>query len=283
MKTRRAHRMPLSSRARSANSPSEIWRAKNDDFGHSAASRGATASLSLPVVCWGQGGKWSVPRPIAEDSKVEPWNNLRSSLSVERRSVACSLRFFICMGAITKMGISQNRRAPRNLWLAILCCVVGCGLLIHADTVRSLGIGRSAFISIIEKEKLPLSLEGFGRYDDPATDDVMMARYRPTPNTTAVSLGMWGRHDNLRAVDVECYRPITRGLSKYERELCVTLMALVLKLTLPEWVERNAWLGKTMSAGHTRKDVILKRDGRQIRFFATSTALGVEVAALKQD
>ena len=152
-----------------------------------------------------------------------------------------------------------------------------------AERVRSLGIGRKAFTSIIKREKLPLSLEGFGRYDNPATDDVMMARYRPTPSTTAVSLGMWGWHDNLRAVDVECHKPITRGLSEYERELCVTLMALVLKLTLPEWAERNAWLGDTMAAGHTRKDVILKRDGRQIRFFAMSSALGLEVAALKQD
>ena len=83
---------------------------------------------------------------------------------------------------------------------------------------------------------------------------------------------------------VECYTPIRGRLSKFERELCNVLMALVLKLTVPEWAEGNDWLLATMAAGHTSGDVTLKvgdaRGERQVRFFAASYAVGLAVAAV---
>ena len=82
-----------------------------------------------------------------------------------------------------------------------------------------LGISRDAFTSIIEKDDLPLPLEVWSRHDDPATSDALMARFHPEPGETPVSLGLWGKSDNLRAVDVECYTPIRGRLSKFEQEI----------------------------------------------------------------
>ena len=150
-----------------------------------------------------------------------------------------------------------------------------------------LGISRDAFTSIIEKDDLPLPLEVWSRHDDPATSDALMARFHPEPGETPVSLGLWGKSDNLRAVDVECYTPIRKSRSKFEQELCGVLMALVLKLTVPEWTQRNDWLLATMAGGHRREDMIRKvadaRRQRQVRFSAASYAVGLEVAAVPSD
>ncbi len=137
---------------------------------------------------------------------------------------------------------------------------------------------------MIDREGLPLTYGTFGAYDDPGTSDVLMARFHPAPGKTTVSLGMWGEADNLRAVDIECYiDPIRRRISQFETGLCGVLMALVLKVTVPEWAERNDWLLSTVAAGATTEDVIHKVGAalgeRELRYFASSYALGLQVSA----
>lgn len=137
---------------------------------------------------------------------------------------------------------------------------------------------------MIDREGLPLTYGDLGAYDDPETSDVLMARFHPAPDKTTVSLGMWGEADNLRAVDIECYiDPIGRRVSEFETGLCGVLMALVLKVTVPEWTERNDWLLSAVAAGVTTRDVIRNvgdaRGERGLRYFASSYALGLQVSA----
>ena len=96
-----------------------------------------------------------------------------------------------------------------------------------------------------------------------------------------------GEADNLRAVDIECYLdPIERRVSEFETGLCGLLMGLVLKVTVTEWEERDDWLLSTVAAGETVNDLILKVGDalgeRELRYFASSGAIGLQVSATSQ-